>query len=127
MSKICTDIEQSKKLIELGIDLNTADMYWWNCHGFRLSANPYTEEVKKGFESHQLECIPAWSLSALLEILRNYTDCDKLDIFSNRSQKWQITISYYDHVWKEHEEVSINLMESTYNTVVWLLDNNFYK
>ena len=28
MSKICTSIEQSKKLIELGIDVNTADMYW---------------------------------------------------------------------------------------------------
>ena len=26
--KICTTIEQSKKLIELGIDINTADMMW---------------------------------------------------------------------------------------------------
>ena len=28
MNKICTSIEQSKKLIELGIDVNTADMFW---------------------------------------------------------------------------------------------------
>ena len=28
MNKICTSIEQSKKLIELGIDVNTADMYY---------------------------------------------------------------------------------------------------
>lgn len=28
MNKICTSIEQSKKLIELGIDINTADMFW---------------------------------------------------------------------------------------------------
>lgn len=28
MNKICTNIEQSKKLIELGIDVNTADMFW---------------------------------------------------------------------------------------------------
>ena len=36
MNKICTDIEQSKKLIELGIDMNTADMCWEldrNCLG----------------------------------------------------------------------------------------------
>lgn len=26
MNKICTNLEQSKKLIELGIDVNTADM-----------------------------------------------------------------------------------------------------
>ena len=28
MKKICTTIEQSKKLIELGIDVRTADMHW---------------------------------------------------------------------------------------------------
>lgn len=28
--KICTSIEQSKKLIEFGIDVNTADMYIGN-------------------------------------------------------------------------------------------------
>lgn len=29
MNKLCTSLEQSKKLIELRIDVNTADMYWW--------------------------------------------------------------------------------------------------
>ena len=29
-SKICTSIEQSKKLIKLGIDIYSADMYWKN-------------------------------------------------------------------------------------------------
>ena len=28
MNKICTSQEQSKKLIELGIDTTTADMFW---------------------------------------------------------------------------------------------------
>ena len=28
MTKICTSIEQSQKLMELGIDINTADMSW---------------------------------------------------------------------------------------------------
>lgn len=27
-NKICTSLEQSQKLIELGIDVNTADMFW---------------------------------------------------------------------------------------------------
>lgn len=30
MNKICTSIEQSQKLIEIGIDTNTADMYYDN-------------------------------------------------------------------------------------------------
>ena len=29
MNKICTSLEQSQKLKELWIDINTADMYWW--------------------------------------------------------------------------------------------------
>ena len=28
MNKICTSIDQSKKLIELGLDVKTADMFW---------------------------------------------------------------------------------------------------
>ena len=28
MGKICASQEQSKKLIELGVDVNTADMYY---------------------------------------------------------------------------------------------------
>lgn len=28
MNKICTSIERSQKLIEMGIDINTADVYW---------------------------------------------------------------------------------------------------
>lgn len=28
MSRICTSIDQSNKLIKLGIDVNTADMYY---------------------------------------------------------------------------------------------------
>ena len=28
MKPICTTVEQSKKLIELGLDIETSDMYW---------------------------------------------------------------------------------------------------
>ena len=119
---IATTIEQSKKLMELGLDINSADMYWWNCHGFRLSANPYTEEVKKGFESHQLECIPAWSLSALLDIspaidlnkFRGKYKCDYLkDEWSNGPD---YTTYSYD-----------NPIDAVFEMVVWLLENRYIK
>ena len=61
MNKICTSIEQSKKLIESGVDVNTADMYYqW-----------YSESalhVGKGSKKLNADC-PSWSLSALLKIL----------------------------------------------------------
>jgi hypothetical protein len=67
MNKICTDIEQSKKLIELGIDVNTADMMWddWSLidEGWK-SIVGYYPEIEKDYGR---KCYPAWSLAALLE------------------------------------------------------------
>lgn len=69
--KNCTDIEQSKKLIELGIDINTADMMWddWSLidEGWKLSVG-YYPEIEKDYGR---KCYPAWSLAALLDILKN--------------------------------------------------------
>lgn len=81
-TKIYTSIEQSKKLIELGIDVNTADMYY--------SDVPVREwiDISKGthvvfksqifaienLRNHEIGKgdIPAWSLSALLELIPPY-------------------------------------------------------
>lgn len=59
MNKICTDINQSKKLIELGIDVKTADM--------RYKLEQWIDD-----DDCPLQPItyPCWSLSALLEIIR---------------------------------------------------------
>ena len=63
MTKICTTIEQSKKLIELGIDVNTADMWYLPIKdSHKLVTTP---SLTRGI-------IPAWSLSALLELIPNY-------------------------------------------------------
>lgn len=61
MNKICTSIEQSQKLIELGIDTNTADMCWLYANG------EYFYEVKNGVLDD--EDISAWSLTALLGLM----------------------------------------------------------
>ena len=63
MNKICTSIEQSQKLLELGIDVNTADMYWW------YSGKRYYVESMDDDDFNKKSDIPAWSLSALLELM----------------------------------------------------------
>ena len=63
MNKICTSIEQSKKLIELGIDVSTADM----CY---LNGDEEFCEVKDGALDE--EDVYAWSLSALFELIPPY-------------------------------------------------------
>ena len=66
MTKICTNIKQSKKLVELGLDVNTADMCWSTANpGLEvLLAFPFTDA-----DNTYGDKIPAWSLSALLELL----------------------------------------------------------
>ena len=39
MAKICTSQEQSKKLIELGVDVNTADMYY-DVNSYGIQSKP---------------------------------------------------------------------------------------
>jgi hypothetical protein len=57
---ICTTIEQSKKLMELGIDRKSSDMYYWCGSDLRLG----------GYKAQDEEFdIPAWSLSALMDVL----------------------------------------------------------
>ena len=42
MNKICTSVEQSKKLIELGIDIKTADMYY----SYDYNIEEYDDDVQ---------------------------------------------------------------------------------
>ena len=95
--KNCTDIEQSKKLIELGIDINTADMMWddWSLidEGWKLSVG-YYPEIEKDYGR---KCYPAWSLATLLDILRNRAysiDEDAIVTLSSyKTVEWDLSIS----------------------------------
>lgn len=61
---IATNIEQSKHLLELGIDPSSADMFWLVTNKARLHA--LTEPLSK---YSNWENYPAWSLVALLNVI----------------------------------------------------------
>ena len=91
MNKICTSIEQSKKLLELGIDINTADMYYEEvCNlpkaivGNYILHNQCMEDKDYKKLSNPV-LSPAWSLSALVEILSDITDYSFELIFLKRT------------------------------------------
>ncbi len=67
---ICTSIEQSKKLLEIGIPIDSADFAYLkipnsSAQRFNYSDLPYITELIANRE-HKLPC---WSLSALLELV----------------------------------------------------------
>jgi hypothetical protein len=63
-NKICTSRKQAKKLIKSGIDENTADMT------FNVFDWPFVRDDDEELDEYNTPC---WSLSALLNILHNYT------------------------------------------------------
>lgn len=80
MNKICTSLEQSKKLIELGIDIKTADMRYGYIAPYDYSDRmydggydeiPYPKDFLKknpNFSENEYDGeLPAWSIAALLE------------------------------------------------------------
>lgn len=71
MNKICTSLEQSKKLIKLGIDVRTADMDYIP---FANNPKEYDCIINVWNNEHEEYWIPAWSLSALLELIPPYLE-----------------------------------------------------
>ena len=94
MNKICTSIEQSKKLIELGINVDTADM----CHRYRWSNNsfinlPCAEKAREPITGD----IPAWSLAALLDVIpKHIKDYNvlRIDINEKDFSIWYDNVGY---------------------------------
>lgn len=76
MTKICTTIEQSQKLMELGIDISAADMYWEEeCNLPKPIVGNYASHIHcratdKDYKKLTKPVLsPAWSLTALLELM----------------------------------------------------------
>lgn len=110
MNKICTSIEQSKKLIELGIDVNTADMWWAERYKGRTTMDfqyivdeePYyylsfIKPSNDNYSQDTIKDIPAWSLAALLNIIPQeiFNGEYVINITEGCDENWVIT---YDHI-----------------------------
>jgi len=81
MVKNCTSIEQSKKLMELGIDITTADMCW--CNENDVITIPYIDSA--------ITYCPAWSLSALMNII----EIEKVKIcFNCNNNKYWVDVHF---------------------------------
>ncbi len=142
MNKICTIVEQSQKLIELGIDVNTADMMWeynpdkevyWN----KPTIIPIDSYIF-------VNDIPAWSLSALMKLLpsefttenefgkykyeikiRKYKLSDDVDLhqIAYGSAKFDVDgqYSFKDMINTGEKE---DLLDAAFDMVCWLKENN---
>ena len=68
-SAICTDRNQSERLLSLGLKRETADMIW--THAYYSTWAATARENPLYFHEADEDTIPAWSLGRLLEMLPN--------------------------------------------------------
>lgn len=131
MNKNYTSIEQSKKLLELGLDSESADMIYM----MGVSDIPY---CKHRNDPEGINNIPCWSVGALMDVMPEsitYSDFKPfpLGLFKGDKEKH----SKYGHYWiqyfnPEHGGAHVQTngytpIEAAYNMIVWLLENNYIK
>ena len=108
-----TSIEQSKKLLELGLSSESADMYY-EVH------SAYIEETPKIGYKHGLN-IPCWSVGSLLEVMPPiYGLKPIIDLCCNSSR-----YSYIDMPIDTKSYDSV--LDASYEMVCWLLENDYIK
>ena len=139
-NRIATTIGQSKKLIELGIDVNTADMFYAdiivnNNHKYNLhpieSYGFKTFSETKTKESKHLSFIPAWSLTALLELIPPYLGefKDEIDFGFSKAINGKWYSAYYIKL-NDNGLASFNktvtgdtAIDAAFEMICWLKEN----
>lgn len=77
-TQVCTTIEQSKQLIDLGINPDTADMGWFKAYSLKGEIyKPFIKEYK--LENYKTD-IPAWSLHRLIEMYSEHYVCEHINL-----------------------------------------------
>lgn len=121
-----TSQEQSKKLVELGLSPESADM-WYTLYGnttYNITL-PYNGE--QWFLSHKRfsrrDDIPCWSVGALEDIL--WKRCFNTDLLIENGDKYWVCVSDGEIAYDTSSYASI--IDALYDAIEWLLRNNHLK
>lgn len=121
-----TSIEQSKKLLELGISPETADM-WWTPLNWQLTE--YYVEVKQDGIGTPKNPLPCWSLGALLELMpeifedENDRGCNPILSKGYDTDMWHCVYRSSIHITNWYE----SSIDAAFEMVVWLIENDYIK
>lgn len=125
-----TSIEQSEKLLELGLKPESADMFYEI-----LTGEIYPQLVRvKLTDKHWMELypevmMPCWSLGALLEMMpkegiQPFEDSNPFIGYGDKKYR----CVYLNGDWESsHQTMGDTPIEAAYNMIVWLLENGHIK
>lgn len=114
---ICTSVEQSQRLISLGLDIDMADLYYI----LRRNGEPRLALFTSNITEGMLNNLPAWSLSALINQLPQFITTENTDyclmMTSDRIVYWNPN---KDNLF---ETTEVNLLDAVVETLVWHISN----
>lgn len=119
-------IEQSKKLVELGLNPDTADMCYIQTPIDEYRPVAYSLEYCNQLKQQRgsdMNLIPAWSLTALLNII----DSNGLiyDISNDKNREFEILVYEVNYI---SQEVKFHHTEhSIVDMITWLLEHDYIK
>lgn len=115
-----TTLEEAKKLVEAGLDPNTADMSYNFVVCKVVNGNASEDWLLQPFppdENQPHKQLPCWSLGALKNIVEEEFGKD----FSYENSEWVII------VWSDLSGYKHFYFEEIVNCVLWLLENGYIK
>lgn len=122
-TQICTTREQSKRLIDLGLNPNTSDM-----HHYRWSEG-YCDIQSCPPRGSNSNFIPAWSLHRLIEMLPNVISLSKGDL--RYKTLLSDSVHYVTMYNDDDKEIPFNRGEFTlYDNIIdcieWLIKEGYF-
>ena len=147
MNKICTSIKQSKKLIKLGIDINTSDMRYGYIAPYDFSDRmydggydevPYPKDFllkNPNFSANEYDGeLPAWSLVALeglmpFHIIKNNERFGFYQVkgFNKQGETYRFSYKTNNDSFLFETSWYNDIIDAAFEMVVWLKENNYYE
>ena len=126
-SQVCTDVNQSRRLLELGLKKETADMIW--THAYYSTWAATARENPLYFHEADEDTIPAWSLSRLLCMLPSVIPLgEEFPSFGDYAflclHKVAVSYEYEDYDGDERIVVGFNgngFFSAVVDAIVWLI------
>ena len=126
-----TSIEQSKKLLELGLNPETADMYWDYDENTQSLSEAMAVLIYEGswklHHKNWSKDIPCWSVGALLEVMPDIIE-DKYGVTFGLSVQRKY-VEYFNPstsalaLYSIYHSVSAETtLDACYDMIVWLLE-----
>lgn len=112
-----TSVEQSKELLELGLDPNTADLLWT----YDFVSGGLQLNLADGLRPFEEKDVPSWSEHALLSLLPktlNLEDVIETELLVRKEKYvwyYSIEYDYFEETFEKHD----SLLENVIDAIKW--------